>query len=174
MRGAETLLFLLFLDCWHGAEPHHPFHLIKGSLQQKSLKNSESAPRSSKQEHVARLFGHAPEEEGRKGPLLFHRAVSDQFPDARNRTVPCLQLLHFLQRNTVIVIGSVAGILAATVLLLLMLTILNRRKQALYPPANMTYNIFIMSGKTWWQKSQEKNPRSSAGRQKQLNSDSRA
>lgn len=31
-----------------------------GSLQQKSLKNSEFAPRSSKQEHVARLFGKYP------------------------------------------------------------------------------------------------------------------
>lgn len=41
-----------------------------------------------------------------------------------------------------------------------------------YPPANVTYNIFIMSGKTWWQKFQEKIPRSSAGQQKQLNSDS--
>lgn len=61
---------------------------------------------------------------------LLARHVSSPV-DARNRTVPCLQLLRFLQRNTVIVIGSVAGILATTVLLLLMLTILNRKKQAL-------------------------------------------
>lgn len=76
-RGAETLLFLLFLDYWQGAELH-PLHLIKGSStefssssnymdkglaklfgypQQKSSRDAKFTLSSSKQEeHLARLF----------------------------------------------------------------------------------------------------------------------
>ncbi|XP_034514927.1 uncharacterized protein C2orf92 homolog [Ailuropoda melanoleuca] len=88
--------------------------------------------------------------------------------DVQNKNVPCAQLLQFLQRNIVIAAASVAGVLVVTVLLLLALTTCIRRKQLLHPPANMTYNIFILSGKTWWQKFQEKNPRKHSDKQKQL------
>lgn len=37
-----------------------------------------------------------------------------------------------------------------------------------HPPANMTYNIFIMNGKSWWQKSQEMNLRKIVEKQKHL------
>lgn len=42
-----------------------------------------------------------------------------------------------------------------------------------YSPANITYNIFIMNGKTWWQKSQGKDSKKFAGKQKELTCDSR-
>lgn len=51
--------------------------------------------------------------------------------DIQSRTVPCRELLDFLQRNIVIAVGVVAGILVTTVVLLLMLTMHARRKQAL-------------------------------------------
>ncbi|TKC44197.1 hypothetical protein EI555_018796 [Monodon monoceros] len=82
--------------------------------------------------------------------------------------MPCAQLLHFLQRDISIAAVSVAGILTATVSLLLALVTYIRKKQPLSPPANMTYNIFIMNGKTWWQKSQEKKTRKHGGKQEQL------
>ncbi|XP_058390620.1 uncharacterized protein C2orf92 homolog [Diceros bicornis minor] len=104
------------------------------------------------------------------GKEALQEAIS---PDTRNRNMPCTQLLHFLQRNIIIAAVSVAGILVATALVLLVLTTYLRRKQPLHPPASMTYNIFIMNGKSWWQKSQEKNPRKYAGKQKQLNCNSR-
>ncbi|XP_040479649.1 uncharacterized protein C2orf92 homolog [Ursus maritimus] len=88
--------------------------------------------------------------------------------DVQNKNVPCAQLLQFLQRNIIIAAASVAGVLVVTVLLLLALTTCIRRKQLSHPPANMTYNIFILSGKTWWQKFQEKNPRKHSDKQKQL------
>lgn len=40
-------------------------------------------------------------------------------------------------------------------------------------PANMTYNIFIMNGKTWWQKSQGKGSKKFAGKQKERACDAR-
>nr|KAF6429023.1 hypothetical protein HJG59_001862 [Molossus molossus] len=199
VRGAETLFFVLFLDCW------------QGSPQPESLKNSEFESGSNKQEdYLARLFNEivlqvysnvssdeartteksitkrAMKEshvfgEERKEPSLFNRAIQDNSaledkeaakPDAQNKTVPCVQLLHFLQRNNLIAMGVVSAVLVATVLLLLLLTVYIRRKQALPLPANMTYNIFIMSGKTWWQKYQEKNSKNNAGKQKRLNCDS--
>uniref|UniRef100_A0A2K5HCK4 Uncharacterized protein n=1 Tax=Colobus angolensis palliatus TaxID=336983 RepID=A0A2K5HCK4_COLAP len=93
-------------------------------------------------------------------------------PDAHFRTVPCRQLLHFLQRNTIIAAISGVVILTATVLLLLGLASYIRRKQPLSPPANTTYNIFIMNGKTWWQNSEEKNFTKYTKNQKQLKSSS--
>lgn len=51
--------------------------------------------------------------------------------DTQSGPVPCTQLLTFLQRNIVIAAASVAGILVATGLLLLMLTIHSRRKRPL-------------------------------------------
>ncbi|XP_032733793.1 uncharacterized protein C2orf92 homolog isoform X5 [Lontra canadensis] len=92
-------------------------------------------------------------------------AAKTEIPD---KTVPCEQLLQFLQRNIIIGAGSVAGVLVVTALLLLALTMCCRRKQQSHPPANMTYNIFILRGKTWWQKFQEKNPKKQSEKQKQL------
>lgn len=37
-----------------------------------------------------------------------------------------------------------------------------------YPPANTTYNIFIMNGKAWWQNPEEKYLRKFTGKQKHL------
>ncbi|KAF3826837.1 hypothetical protein GH733_009362 [Mirounga leonina] len=88
--------------------------------------------------------------------------------NVQNKNVPCAQLLQFLQRNIIIAAASVAGILVVTVLLVLALTTCIRRKQLSHPPANMTYNIFILNGKTWWQKIQEKNPGKHSDKQKQL------
>ncbi|XP_070429635.1 uncharacterized protein C2orf92 homolog isoform X4 [Equus przewalskii] len=150
--------------------------------QQKSLENTEFASSSNKQEeHLAKLFDHISEAERDEEPPLFNRAVSEQLttadkktlqeavsPGIRNGNLPCAQLLRFLQRNIVIAAVSVAGILVVTVVVLLGLTACMRRKQCLSPPANMTYNIFIMNGKSLWQKSQEKSPTKHAGKQKQL------
>nr|XP_045375582.1 uncharacterized protein C2orf92 homolog isoform X2 [Camelus bactrianus] len=155
--------------------------------QQKSLRDAEFASGSNKQEeHLARLFGHSAEEKRDKESSLFNRDASDKqlttvgkgtlqeaiSPAVPNRSVPCVQLLHFLQRNIIIAAVSVAGILVATVLLLLVLITYIRRKQPLYPPANTTYNIFIMNGKTWWQTSQEKNARKHSRKQKPLKGNS--
>nr|XP_031297011.1 uncharacterized protein C2orf92 homolog isoform X1 [Camelus dromedarius] len=130
--------------------------------------------------------GHSAEEKRDKESSLFNRDASDKqlttvgqgtlqeaiSPAVPNRSVPCVQLLHFLQRNIIIAAVSVAGILVATVLLLLVLITYIRRKQPLYPPANTTYNIFIMNGKTWWQTSQEKNARKHSRKQKPLKDNS--
>ncbi|XP_064337775.1 uncharacterized protein C2orf92 homolog [Camelus dromedarius] len=155
--------------------------------QQKSLRDAEFASGSNKrEEHLARLFGHSAEEKRDKESSLFNRDASDKqlttvgqgtlqeaiSPAVPNRSVPCVQLLHFLQRNIIIAAVSVAGILVATVLLLLVLITYIRRKQPLYPPANTTYNIFIMNGKTWWQTSQEKNARKHSRKQKPLKDNS--
>ncbi|XP_047708116.1 uncharacterized protein C2orf92 homolog isoform X3 [Prionailurus viverrinus] len=128
--------------------------------------------------------GHVSEKRNRKS-FLFSRDINEQFStednetlqeavrtDTQNKDVPCVQLLDFLQRNIIIAAASVAGILVVTVLLLLVLTAYISRKKPLYPPANMTYNIFILNGKTWRQKYQEKNPRKQKGKQKQLKSKS--
>ncbi|XP_033094812.1 uncharacterized protein C2orf92 homolog isoform X4 [Trachypithecus francoisi] len=98
----------------------------------------------------------------------------DRIPDkdAHFRTMPCRQLLHFLQRNTIIAAISGVVILMATVLLLLGLASYIRKKQPSSPPANTTYNIFIMKGKTWWQNSEEKNFTKYTKNQKQLKSSS--
>ncbi|XP_058133982.1 uncharacterized protein C2orf92-like [Dasypus novemcinctus] len=84
--------------------------------------------------------------------------------------LPCAQTLHFLQRNIVVAAVSVAGILVVTVALLLLLAQYGRGRRAREPPTSTTYNIFIMNGKTWWQKLQEHaNPRKCVEKQKQLN-----
>uniref|UniRef100_A0A2K6FJS2 Chromosome 2 open reading frame 92 n=1 Tax=Propithecus coquereli TaxID=379532 RepID=A0A2K6FJS2_PROCO len=124
---------------------------------------------------------HISEEKRGGESSLFNRDLSKQLTtvdketlegadktDGHYRSMPCGQLLHFLQRNIIIAAVSVAAILAATVLLLLGLIACIRRKQPLSPPAHMTYNIFIMNGKTWWQNSEEKNLRKFAKKQKQL------
>ncbi|XP_076989923.1 uncharacterized protein C2orf92 homolog isoform X2 [Tamandua tetradactyla] len=93
--------------------------------------------------------------------------------DAQHEKPPCAQTLHFLQKNIIIAAVSVAGLLVAMVALLLLLAMCGRGRQALEPPANTTYNIFIMNGKTWWQKFQEHaNPRKSVGKQEELRCDS--
>ncbi|XP_047378889.1 uncharacterized protein C2orf92 homolog isoform X1 [Sciurus carolinensis] len=120
-----------------------------------------------------------------KQSFLFNRDVTEKMKtvdketpqgtvsqDMRSKNLPCGSLLHFLQRNIVVATLAAAAILAVTVLLLLMLATYMRRKQPLYPPANMTYNIFIMNGKTWWQKSQDTNLRKIAEKQKPLKCDS--
>ncbi|XP_047378894.1 uncharacterized protein C2orf92 homolog isoform X4 [Sciurus carolinensis] len=124
-------------------------HLNKNDLQRNSLKTPEfSSSTNKRDDHLAKLF------------------------DMRSKNLPCGSLLHFLQRNIVVATLAAAAILAVTVLLLLMLATYMRRKQPLYPPANMTYNIFIMNGKTWWQKSQDTNLRKIAEKQKPLKCDS--
>nr|KAF6446093.1 hypothetical protein HJG63_001853 [Rousettus aegyptiacus] len=164
----------------------------------KESSKADSSPSSAnlKEGLAKKIFGHVSEEERNKDPFLFNRGVSELYTTVKNeilqkaakpgnnlhsvkdrrnlntaqsKTVPCSQLLLFLQRNIIIAAISVAGILVATGLLLLVLT---RKKQPLYPPANMTYNVFIMNGKSWWQKSQEKNSKSFTEKQKQLNCDS--
>ncbi|XP_066122587.1 uncharacterized protein C2orf92 homolog [Saccopteryx bilineata] len=154
----------------------------ENSPQEKSLKNPGFKSSANKEEErLARLFGHMSEEEGNSAPSELNRALSEQFtsvdketlretvrPDTPHSTVPCSWLLGFLQRNSIIATGLATGILVATGLLLLMLTIYIKKKQASSPSTNMTYNIFIINRKTWWQKSQEKNSRKYAGKQKQL------
>ncbi|XP_063569588.1 uncharacterized protein C2orf92 homolog isoform X6 [Pongo abelii] len=121
----------------------------KSYSQQKSLNSAAFASGSNeREEHLAKIF------------------------DAHFRTMPCGQLLHFLQRNTIIAAVSGVAILMATVLLLLGLASYIRKKQPSSPPANTTYNIFIMNGKTWWQNSEEKNFTKCAKKQKQLKSSS--
>ncbi|XP_039088369.1 uncharacterized protein C2orf92 homolog [Hyaena hyaena] len=124
--------------------------------------------------------GHISEKRGKKSSI-FNRDINEQLAAedketlqeavgtaTQNTDVPCAQLLDFLQRNIITAAASVVGILMVTVLLLLVLTVCIRRKRPLYPPANMTYNIFMLNGKTWWQKYQEKSPRKQEGKQKQL------
>ncbi|XP_068420279.1 uncharacterized protein C2orf92 homolog [Eschrichtius robustus] len=168
---------------------------IIGYPQQKSLRDADFALSSNKrEEHLVKLFGanvdgnsesefflgsmdrisnngHIAEEKRDKESSLFNRDVSDEQLTTVNKgtlSLPRAQLLHFLQRDISIAAVSVAGILTATVLLLLALVTDIRKKQPLSPPANMTYNIFIMNGKTWWQKSQEKKTRKHAGKQEQV------
>ncbi|XP_005400748.1 PREDICTED: uncharacterized protein LOC102025345 isoform X2 [Chinchilla lanigera] len=81
--------------------------------------------------------------------------------------LPCGELLHFLQKNIITVAGAVAMMFGVMVLLVFALTSYMKRRQSLTPPANMTYNIFILDEKSWWQKPQE-SPRQFAEKQKQL------
>ncbi|XP_033094815.1 uncharacterized protein C2orf92 homolog isoform X7 [Trachypithecus francoisi] len=145
----------------------------KSYSQQKSLNDAVFASGSKeREEHLAKIFAtsvawNSPE------PEYFLGSV-DRIPDkdAHFRTMPCRQLLHFLQRNTIIAAISGVVILMATVLLLLGLASYIRKKQPSSPPANTTYNIFIMKGKTWWQNSEEKNFTKYTKNQKQLKSSS--
>ncbi|XP_017727334.1 PREDICTED: uncharacterized protein LOC108529478 isoform X2 [Rhinopithecus bieti] len=128
---------------------------------------------------------HLSEEKRFKESSLFDKDLREQLttvdketlqgaakPDAHFRTMPCRQLLHFLQRNTITAAISGVVILTATVLLLLGLASYIRKKQPSSPPANTTYNIFIMNGKTRWQNSEEKNFTKYTKKQKQLKSSS--
>ncbi|XP_063472886.1 uncharacterized protein C2orf92 homolog isoform X11 [Symphalangus syndactylus] len=113
-------------------------------------------------EGLVKIFDHLSEEKRFKESPLSDRDLREQLttvdketpqgaakPDAHFRTMSCGQLLHFLQRNTIIAAVSGVAILMATVLLLLGLASYIRKKQPSSPPANTTYNIFIMDGKTW-------------------------
>ncbi|KAM4867885.1 uncharacterized protein C2orf92 homolog [Thomomys bottae] len=95
----------------------------------------------------------------------FQEAVN---PEALSKSQPCGPLLHFLRKNIITAAIAVACILAIVVLLLLMLSAYLRRKRPVCPPANMTYNIFIMNGKTWWQKSEDKTLKKFRGKLKRL------
>ncbi|XP_023067217.1 uncharacterized protein C2orf92 homolog isoform X3 [Piliocolobus tephrosceles] len=145
----------------------------KSYSQQKSLNDAVFASGSKeREEHLANIFAtsvawNSPE------PEYFLGSV-DKIPDkdAHFRTMPCKQLLHFLQRNTIIAAISGVVILTAIVLLLLGLASYIRKKRPSSPPAKTTYNIFIMNGKTWWQNSEEKNFTKYTKNQKQLKSSS--
>uniref|UniRef100_A0A8C2NYX4 Uncharacterized protein n=1 Tax=Capra hircus TaxID=9925 RepID=A0A8C2NYX4_CAPHI len=135
----------------------------------------DSAGRMSNNDHIA-------EEQRDQESSLVNRDVSDTpsttihkgtlqeaaRPDVPSRGMPCSQLLQFLQKNIVVAAVSVVGIVAATVLLLLALVTYVRKRQSLHSPADITYNIFIMNGKTWWQKSQDEKTKKHAGKQKRL------
>ncbi|XP_024855058.1 uncharacterized protein C2orf92 homolog isoform X4 [Bos taurus] len=131
---------------------------------------------------LRRSSDHIAEEQRDQESSLFNRDVSDTqsttinkgtlqeavSPDIPSRGMPCSQLLQFLQKNIIIAAVSVVGIVTATGLLLLALVMYIRKKQSLRSPADITYNIFIMNGKTWWQKSQDKKTKKHAGKQKRL------
>ncbi|XP_035302094.1 uncharacterized protein C2orf92 homolog isoform X1 [Cricetulus griseus] len=152
-----------------------------------SFNNSEFASRSPKQEeHLAKIFDHIAEKTD-KEPSLFNRDLSDQLTtagkkifgkeisrrlvairDAHNEGLPCRQMLSFLQKNIVIATIAVASVLLVTVFVVFVLVTYLRRKQPRCPPANTTYNIFIMNGKGWWHKPEERLLRKFAGKQKHL------
>ncbi|XP_061287565.1 uncharacterized protein C2orf92 homolog isoform X4 [Bos javanicus] len=131
---------------------------------------------------LRRSSDHIAEEQRDQESSLFNRDVSDMqsttinkgtlqeavSPDVPSRGMPCSQLLQFLQKNIIVAAVSVVGIVTATGLLLLALVTYIRKKQSLHSPADITYNIFIMNGKTWWQKSQDKKTKKHAGKQKRL------
>ncbi|XP_044781539.1 uncharacterized protein C2orf92 homolog isoform X7 [Bubalus bubalis] len=131
---------------------------------------------------LRRSSDHIAEEQRDQESSLFNRDVSDTqsttinkgtlqeavSPDVLSRGMPCSQLLQFLQKNIIVAAVSVVGIVTATGLLLLALVTYIRKKQSLHSPADITYNIFIMNGKTWWQKSQDKKTKKHAGKQKRL------
>ncbi|XP_028631189.1 uncharacterized protein C2orf92 homolog [Grammomys surdaster] len=113
-----------------------------------------------------------------KEPSLFNRDVHHQLAadseilqntirGAPRESLPCGQLLSFLQRNIISATAAMAAILV-TVLVVLTLVTCIRRRQPKYPPVSMTYNIFIMNGKSLWQKSQDKHLKKFMGKQKHL------
>ncbi|XP_057607441.1 uncharacterized protein C2orf92 homolog [Chionomys nivalis] len=120
-------------------------------------------------------------EEVDKESSLFNRDVSHQLStvdreipqelvtrDVYTESLPCRELLSFLQKNIITAAAAMAAILLVTTLVVLALVTYIRRKKARYPPANMTYNIFIMNGKAWWQKPEERYIRKFTGKQKLL------
>ncbi|XP_021055100.1 uncharacterized protein C2orf92 homolog [Mus pahari] len=119
-----------------------------------------------------------------KEPSLFNRDVSPQLTvedsetlqkstrGASRESLPCGQLLSFLQRNIISATIAMAAVLLVTVLVVFTLVMYKRRKQPKFPPANMTYNIFIMNGKSLWQNSQDKLLKKFMGKQKPLKSNS--
>ncbi|XP_036009563.1 uncharacterized protein C2orf92 homolog isoform X2 [Mus musculus] len=115
-----------------------------------------------------------------KEPSLFNRDVSPQLTAEDNETLqkstrgasreslPCGQLLSFLQKNIISATVAMAAVLLVTVLVVFTLVTYKRRRQTKYPPANMTYNIFIMNGKSLWQNSQDKDLKKFMGKPKHL------
>ncbi|XP_031223065.1 uncharacterized protein C2orf92 homolog [Mastomys coucha] len=113
-----------------------------------------------------------------KEPSLFNRDVYNQLTVEDNKkennrgasgeSLPCRQLLSFLQKNIISATLAMASILLVTALLVFMLVTCKRRGQPKYPPASMTYNIFIMNGKSLWQNSQDKYLKKFMGKQKRL------
>ncbi|XP_010636396.1 uncharacterized protein C2orf92 homolog [Fukomys damarensis] len=96
------------------------------------------------------------EEKRNRDSSLIHKAVTvAALRKSASPDLPCGQLLHFLQKNITSVAFTVAAILGVMVLLVFLLTFYVKRRQSLHPPANMTYNIFILDEKSWWQKPQE-------------------
>ncbi|XP_042551294.1 uncharacterized protein C2orf92 homolog [Dipodomys spectabilis] len=167
----------------------------EGHFQTNSLNNSDFASSAVKrEEHLAKIFDeillqvfpkdphHMVHNEARTTGRLITKTdmnegdineKKDALAEHQNyniqyRSQPCGQLMRFLQRNIITAAIAVACILAIIVLLLLMLSAYLRRKRPLCPPANMTYNIFIMNGKSWWQKSQDKTLRKFRGRVNKL------
>ncbi|XP_051060260.1 uncharacterized protein C2orf92 homolog [Phodopus roborovskii] len=103
---------------------------------------------------------------------IAHTLSLDKHSNAHTEGLPCRQMLSFLQKNIIIATTAVAAVLLVTVLVVFVLVTYIRRKQPRYPPMNTTYNIFIMNGKGWWQKSEEKHLRKFTGKQKHLKSNS--
>lgn len=68
-----------------------------GSLQQKSLKNTEFAPRSNKQEHVARLFGKYPPHARLLGCTSASLPPGSLCPRSSGREVLCMEARPVLQ-----------------------------------------------------------------------------
>ncbi|XP_052049682.1 uncharacterized protein C2orf92 homolog [Apodemus sylvaticus] len=113
-------------------------------------------------------------------PSLFDRDVRHQLAVGDNETLqenirgasrdglPCSQLLSFLQKNITSATAATVAILLTMVLVVCTLVICIRKRQPKYPPANMTYNIFIMNGKSLWQNSQDKHLKKFMGKQKHL------
>ncbi|XP_063085983.1 uncharacterized protein C2orf92 homolog isoform X2 [Cavia porcellus] len=95
------------------------------------------------------------EKRHRKSSLIKKNISAGTFRQTASADLPCGQLLHFLQRNIIIVAGILAAIFGLMALLVFVLTSSMRRRQPPQPPANMTYNIFILDEKSWWQKPQE-------------------
>ncbi|XP_055463980.1 uncharacterized protein C2orf92 homolog [Psammomys obesus] len=141
---------------------------------------ASSSHQVQQEEHLAKLFDHLAEEN--KESSLFNRDVNRQLTTTDNRiqqrntqgaytsSLPCGQLLSFLQKNIIVATVAMASILLATVFTVLLVLTCMRQKQPRYPPVSTTYNIFIMSGKDWWQRAQEKRFRKLSGKQKHLNS----
>ncbi|XP_049990557.1 uncharacterized protein C2orf92 homolog [Alexandromys fortis] len=106
---------------------------------------------------------------GRSGPIPNSvSAVGNRLEDVYTESLPCRELLSFLQKNIITATAAMAAILLVTTLVVLALVTYIRRKKAKYPPANMTYNVFIMNGKAWWQKPEERSIRKFTGKQKLL------
>ncbi|XP_023374598.1 uncharacterized protein LOC111728296 [Otolemur garnettii] len=145
-------------------------------FQEKSLENSEFSSNSNEsEEHLAKIFDQILQQVPYEPPFDETSAEVKSFTEKNlnekgHRNMPCEQLLHFLQKNIIIAAVAVVGIVAATALLLLGLIKYIRRKRPSSPPAHMTYNIFIMNGKTWWKESEETDVRKLIKTQQHLTS----
>ncbi|EDL99256.1 rCG22506 [Rattus norvegicus] len=129
-------------------------------------------------DYLDKIFAHAAEKNKDKEPSLFNRDLSHQLTAggkealqenaqvAYRESPPCSQLLSFLQKNIISATTAMASILLVAVLVVLMLVMCVRRRQPKFSPAKMTYNIFIMNGKAWWQNSQDKHLKKFTGKQK--------